>query len=452
MIKGLSSGISIAQTTPAAETETAKPAATPAPAPAPAAPQSSLSAAGKTALRAEVSFSVSALQSSLLKQTEAKPPTASISDAQPQPQSTRGFGFSGLGKFPTVGERGLSTEVRLDANYTKTLGKGEAKAYFLLPKTLSTGDGDDKVDIKMGGDGRVHVNVNGKEAWSGTTREFQALTIDTGGGNDVVNNEVYGAKINTGAGNDTVISTGGGSLIDVGEGDNRVDSKFDGNEIRSGSGNNVIRSEGDRNLILTGAGNDSISSVGDRNYIATGNGDDSVNLEGSDNKVRTEGGTDNVTVSNQYTDGQIVSGFYEPGRKITSQRNDVDTGDGADNVYNKGNFTTINTGAGNDSVTNEGDQAIIHTGDGQDMVDNSGDYANIDTGADNDYIRNEFGQGTVIQTGEGKDTVFVSGNKDSRKSDGTKVTVDAVQVETGGDGDSVFNTDYSKLIIDGEEV
>src|SRR5262249_10205791 len=41
--------------------------------------------------------------------------------------------------------------------------KSEASNWGYLPKTLATGDGDDKVDIKMGSDGRVHVNVNGKE-------------------------------------------------------------------------------------------------------------------------------------------------------------------------------------------------------------------------------------------------------------------------------------------------
>jgi hypothetical protein len=81
-----------------------------------------------------------------------------------------------------------------------------------LSAAVFTGDGDDRVDIKMGSDGRVHVNVNGKEAWSGSTKQFAALTINTGGGKDTVTNSVAGAKINTGDQDDT-----GSSLIPVTE-------------------------------------------------------------------------------------------------------------------------------------------------------------------------------------------------------------------------------------------
>ena len=65
--------------------------------------------------------------------------------------------------------------VNSNPKWTKPFEKSEASNWSYLPKTLSTGDGEDKVDIKMGSDGRVHVNVNGKEEWSGTPRQFLAI-------------------------------------------------------------------------------------------------------------------------------------------------------------------------------------------------------------------------------------------------------------------------------------
>jgi hypothetical protein len=80
-----------------------------------------------------------------------------------------------------------------------------AKVNHYLPTTILTGDGNDTVDIRLGDDGRVHINVNGKEAWTGTQKEFQYVTIDTGGGKDVVANYVDGATIRTGSKADTCV-------------------------------------------------------------------------------------------------------------------------------------------------------------------------------------------------------------------------------------------------------
>jgi hypothetical protein len=101
-----------------------------------------------------------------------------------------------------------------------------------IPKVLMTGDGDDKVDIQMGTDGRIHVKVNDQEAWSGTPEQFKYLTIDTGKGKDTVTNTVDGADIRTGEGNDIVKNTASGTSIETGDG-------IDGDRVKTTRYENV---------------------------------------------------------------------------------------------------------------------------------------------------------------------------------------------------------------------
>lgn len=216
--------------------------------------------------------------------------------------------------------------------HEKIAGKQDAKPWAYLPKTLSTGDGNDKVDISMGDDGRVHINVNGTEAWSGTLKQFQALTIDTGDGDDKVANTVDGANIITGNGDDLVIS-----------GANNVN-------ISTGKGDDAVGVGGNNNYVNTGAGNDTVAASGDANTIYTESGDDSVRLSGS-------------------------------GRSSY-----VNTGYGEDYVANEANGSIIQTGGGNDSIQNFGSGVTIETGDGDDEVSNSGVDVVIDGQTINDPL------------------------------------------------------------------
>ena len=133
------------------------------------------------------------------------------------------------------------------------------------PGTLSTGDGNDTVDIRFGSDGLVHVKVNDKEAWSGSFEKFKNLKIYTGGGNDVVTNTVDGAFILTGEGNDTVKNTASGTFIHTASGNDWIESHGDSNQIATGSG------LGDPKNPWYGSGiGDNVFSDGKDNKIAKG--------------------------------------------------------------------------------------------------------------------------------------------------------------------------------------
>ncbi|HSE43166.1 MAG TPA: hypothetical protein VLH08_20580 [Acidobacteriota bacterium] len=161
---------------------------------------------------------------------------------------------------------------------------------------LFTGSGDDRVDIAMGSDNRVHVNVNGKEAWSGTLRQFQNLQIDTGAGNDSVNNTVSGAKISTGAGNDTVQNHASGTTIDTGIGNDVVTNQGDNNVINTGSDGDSVTSVGNSNKLDAGEGNDSITSIGNQNALMGGDGEDGMIIVGNRNLFDGGEGYDNANV------------------------------------------------------------------------------------------------------------------------------------------------------------
>jgi Ca2+-binding RTX toxin-like protein len=188
-----------------------------------------------------------------------------------------------------------------------------------FPRTLSTGSGDDTVDIRMGDDGRVHVQVNGKEAWTGTTKEFQYLTIDTGAGKDVVTNYVDGATILTGSQADRVYNSASGTTIDTGDGDDVVHSggyslvsaRFDGDGNGfPGAIERVVRSS-NGNVINTGKGNDTVNYMGSNNTINTGDDNDTVESGygeghyGNDNSISTGSGADSVK-------GGTRDGLYDP--------------------------------------------------------------------------------------------------------------------------------------------
>jgi Ca2+-binding RTX toxin-like protein len=444
MLKGLSTGIRVTHPEQEPEQPKTEPAQT-----APTHSQPVVPAAGNASIRGELQMSSSLQQANLMNQlAEVKLP------AQPEATPTRGWGNpfgSGPGRDPLVINAGRQSRLmqslveKQDANrqqsYVKLPDRNEAGKWAMLPETLSTGAGNDTVDISMGGDGRVHVNVNGKEAWSGSYKEFQTLTIDTGDGNDTVTNRVDGATIQTGKGDDFITNQSGRSSIETGDGHDTVKNTGYENQIKTDAGNDMVYSTGSYNQINTGQGGDLVVSTGGDNRIQTAEGDDHVYMYQEDDRER---------------------------RQFIGSDNQVDTGGGSDFVSNSTSNATIRTGDGHDNVRNEGKYAKIDTGEGEDYVENSGEYSSINTGGGNDYVNNIGGQGTRIAMGDGDDLVTISENKDYVREGYSYVLgagadartvyeperrdiVDPVKVDTGEGNDRVEIKDGSKAIIDREE-
>jgi hypothetical protein len=240
--------------------------------------------------------------------------------------------------------------------------RGEVDLAKLTPVTLphddaspqlviSTGNADDLVEITKGADNRIHVMVNGKEAWSGSPREFTRVRIETGQGNDTVINHVDGAVIDTGAGDDTVHNYGSHNLIITG-------SAAGGGFMASFDRDTVV-SHGNDNTILTGFGDDRVTSTGDYNSIQTGDGIDTI--------------------------------------RSTGHHNILDTGKGAmDGVLSAGNFNTIVSASDRANLAVEGNSNTIRVGAGNHMININGDHNRAEIGFGGSQV-NAKGQDNVIR-------------------------------------------------------
>ena len=89
--------------------------------------------------------------------------------------------------------------------------------------------------------------------------------------------------------------------------------------------------------------------------------------------------------------------------------------DNADKITNSGNNVTINAGAGNDTIVNflktyggTGNYALINTGDGKDNISISGSYyVTVNGGADNDTINDNGGYKSYYNGGAGNDLISI---------------------------------------------
>ncbi len=278
MLNRIGTGISIKQTTP---TEIQENAAAQEQTQVPAAPAEPVVAPDISQMKSGLQLYGSLQRASLFKQLEKPALTAA------QTQKEAGFEF----------QRVLTPLNRDD--YREISKRYEP----LLNQTLKTTSSDEVIDINKDQDGIVRVYVNGKESWTGTEKQFQSLIIDTGDGDDVVNDNVGNATIVTGAGNDRVYLNKSGSTVDTGDGDDVVDIA-----------GNTLGEEG-FNVISTGKGNDQVYggdfptpwSPGykstDGNRIDLGEGDDLVSILGQDNIINSGEGSDDVGVRVMYDGG-----------------------------------------------------------------------------------------------------------------------------------------------------
>jgi hypothetical protein len=290
MLKGIKTGISITQTTPEAQEKTTaeeQPQT-------PVAPSEPTITPDVTQMKSNLQMSGSLQQTSLFNHLNRLP----LSSENGQNEASNA-GISHRDQLLNQQDYLQDPQISLFEE-TKRKVLDNASTPFL--KSLYTGSGNDIVDISYGEhDELVHITVNGKEAWKGTTQEFSKLTIDTGDGNDIVTINVYGAKVVTGSGDDQVLAAGRHGYIDTGAGNDEVvvalDQRDEGkNQIFTGDGSDIVYLSGMSNKIDTGSGDDAVISTGSHNTISTGSGDDYIELRDGigANRVKTGEGDDQV--------------------------------------------------------------------------------------------------------------------------------------------------------------
>ena len=266
---------------------------------------------------------------------------------------------------------------------------------------------------------------------------YNAGTIDTGAGDDLVANIDFSGLDNTST---SIFNTG--SIL-LGTGNDTIKASMQG-------GNAAIYIQRDvpdkkLGLIDTGDGNDTVygqsSSTGIINeggIITTGEGDDEVvgvggksagviNMQRYNKSNVLEKGLINLGNGDNILSGQGNTGIVNNGNIIGGTDKDLITGTASGSltgynagIYNGGttdnkgnwiaNSNSILTGSGNDEIIGHGERGImntslIDTGDGSDTIFGEGlfigieNWADIKTGSGNDNIISKGGNAGIINNG-----------------------------------------------------
>ncbi len=344
---------------------------------------------GNSSIRSEAMFSATAIRAQLSQQLTLK----ESMKLNPEPlqnleQSDR------LALTSEQVNREINTPLEYDSGnrFNKTTLEN---ANVPSLNTLYTGSGDDNVFIQHNkSDDLVYVSVNGKEAWKGTYEQFSKLTIDTGDGKDFVSINTTVANVVTGSGDDFVmvgsisrqVDTETEIKINTGSGNDAVENYVSSATIQTGDGIDSVYNLGNKTTIDTGEGQDRVYNEGNMNRIETGNGNDQVQNYGSDNEIRTASGNDQVY--NYGSDNEIRTGS---GDDMVYNQGAILVQDPVEAIWNYaegggGDRNIIDTGDGNDAVSFSlyADDNLVSTGSGDDFVVDHGSLNQVDTAVEED--------------------------------------------------------------------
>ena len=303
------------------------------------------------------------------------------------------------------------------------------------------------------------------------SNESTNVTINAFGGNDTIKNGhfkafTYGsnnyaayAVIDSGEGDDIVENYSNYVIINGGLGNDSIDNNFSNHsKLIGGDGSDTISNYGDNVIIDGGSGNDSIHANGDYVTITGGAGDDTVYIH-------------NYTSVYQYFagDGNDIITDFPSGAKLqiddsytnVTQGNDLIVKVGTGSITLKdcgyarikvtdsaGNLSTINADltliagtSGDDNIKNKYTKNVqIEGKEGNDSIDNRGSDVTIDGGSGNDTINNHIWD-VSINGGAGNDIIY---NSDYVASNTT------VQINGGEGDDSIYNYQKNITILGGD--
>ena len=236
-----------------------------------------------------------------------------------------------------------------------------------------------------------------------TLTNYQNNTLISGSeiADSITNIQAKNVTINTGAGNDYIDNYGDSVMIDAGTGNDYIYNSSSNVYIDAGAGADLIWNSSGNNSLFGGTGNDSIYNYGGSSVtIDTGAGNDYIDNFAAD-RVSISGGAGNDTIINKsYTNPQTNSHYY-------------------------GQYATISGGAGNDSIFNSGANATINAGADNDTIINNSQNTTINGGAGNDYISLNSGRHyALIQyaAGDGNDTIYGIDANDTIQISGSSYT------------------------------
>jgi RTX calcium-binding nonapeptide repeat (4 copies) len=314
---------------------------------------------------------------------------------------------------------------------------------------ISSGDGDDRVDITgttAGGDADLG---NGADLFNGLNSGGAADSVNGGEGNDTINGGGGDDPIVGGDGDDTLNGGAGADGIDGGAGADVLSGGPGNDLLGGGDGDDHVNGDNGDDAVSGGAGNDQVAGEAGNDSVDGGAGDDSLEFGGADVPAGVGAGADDLhggdgvdllsyndhaTAITLTLDGQPGDGGPGEGDNVHDDIETVigttlaDTMTGDDlgqDLYGNGGDDTI-TGLGGDDLLNGGTGAdTIYGGPGDDALEGSadGDYLDGGPGQDSfegdneclaepctggsDNIQARDGEQDTVNCGVGADTATV---------------------------------------------
>lgn len=225
--------------------------------------------------------------------------------------------------------------------------------------TISTGDGDDEVEVRIDPDGQRYVIVDGVRH---DVPDGMKITIVTGEGNDRVT-VPPGFSVNltviAGAGYDEVRTGGGRDRVLGGDGDDQVYAGAGADRVSGGRGADYLDGQQGNDVLFGGRGRDVLYGLAGNDRLLGGSSED--HLEGGAGADLLLGGTGDDSVSG-------------------GRGNDTLHGGGGDDVLYTGAHEDRFTGGGGDDTSYDQQESNEDIGDTEHTV-----YVEM-TGAPGDTI------------------------------------------------------------------
>ena len=271
--------------------------------------------------------------------------------------------------------------------------------------TINGGVGNDSI-FNSGNSVLIEGEADNDTIWN---KSGKNVTISSGDGNDIIENNYYGAtvSIDAGAGDDSIWNDDPNVTIDAGNGNDTIwnHSHASGISISSGEDDDYINNSLGANVTISGGtGNDYITDNGGSNVTISGDsGNDTINLSSN---------TKNALVRYGINDGNdIIEGFNESSTlQIMADRIDSASFDGENLFLTIGQDTITLTNAAYITPLNIIDKNgnkldITNVTENNDFILNNKPNVTIGGEAGNDFILNN-GNRVTISMGTGWDTVW----------------------------------------------
>lgn len=223
-------------------------------------------------------------------------------------------------------------------------GAGGLTNQFENTLVITTGNGNDQVNVSQRADGTLDVEVNGKQ-FHVTLGPGQELGVRTGDGNDMIHaadNVTVNMDVRGGAGNDSITTGQGNDRIDAGAGDDMVRSGAGRDDVFGNTGNDTIDAGDGHDVVYGGDGDDMLQGGRGRDMLEGGKGNDNL-LGGSGDDILS-GGLGDDTLLGQEGNDRVYTG---------AGKDTVSNSAGSDTVYGQNAEDTIAAAQGASNAVTE---------------------------------------------------------------------------------------------------